>query len=353
MADGPGGERTERATPRRRNKALEQGQVALSEEVNSVLVLLAGFALLLVGIRFMGQVLGDNSRYLLRQSYIFALDDPYALKALAGANLQVMLEAMAPVLIGVVVLGVLANLLQVGWHVNPQALAFRWENINPLSGLKQLFSKTALFELVKNLVKIVLISAMAWWSIKALGPRLMSISLLSLSGAARAGWGAIGGLVFRLIAFLAVLAVLDWAYQRWRYEESLKMSTQEVKEEYKDTEGDPQLKARIRALQLESARKRMLAEVPRADVVITNPTHFAVALRYDRGDMAPRVVAKGKDLVARTIKRIARENRVPIIENRPLARALHREVEVGSYIPDILYKAVAEVLAYVYRLKHA
>ncbi len=353
MADGPGGERTERATPRRRQKALEQGQVALSQEVNSALVLLAGFAMLLVGIRFMGEVLGENSRYLFRQCYLFALDNPFALRQIAGANMAIMFEALAPVLIGIVVVGLLANIMQVGWHINPQSLAFRWENINPINGLKQVFSRTALFELVKNLVKIVLISALAWWTIQALGPRLMSISLLPTAGAARAGWQAIAGLVFRLIAFLAVLAVLDWAYQRWRYEESLKMSRQEVKDEYKDIEGDPQLKARIRALQLEAMRKRMLAEVPRADVVVTNPTHYAVALKYEQGDLAPRVVAKGKDLLAQTIKRIARQHRVPVIENRPLARALHREVEVGAFIPDVLYQAVAEVLAYVYRLKRA
>ena len=353
MADGPGGERTERATPRRRQKALEKGQVALSQEVNSALVLLAGFGVLIAGIGFMGRTLGANSRYLFAQGYIFALDDPGTLREIALANLEVMLTALAPVLLGVMVVALAANLLQVGWHVNPQALAFRWENINPANGLKQVFSRQALFELAKNLVKIVLISLLAWWTIHALGPRLMSISLLPVDGAARAGWRAVAALVFRLVAFMAVLAALDWAWQRWRYEESLKMTLQEVKEENKDVEGDPQIKARIRALQLEAARKRMLAEVPRADVVVTNPTHFAVALKYDQGDVAPRVVAKGKDLVAQTIKRIAREHRVPVIENKPLARALHREVEVGAYIPDALYRAVAEVLAYVYRLKHA
>ena len=152
---------------------------------------------------------------------------------------------------------------------------------------------------------------------------------------------------------LAVLAVGDWTFQKWQHEDKLKMSKQEVKEESKDTEGDPQIKARIRGLQLEASRKRMLSDVPGADVVVTNPTHFAVALRYTPGDAAPRVVAKGADHLAATIKRIARENRVPVLENKPLARALYREVKVGMAIPESFYQAVAEVLAYVYRLKKA
>lgn len=352
MADGPGGERTERATPRRRQKALEKGQVALSQEVNSALVLLAGFGVLIAGIGFMGRTLGANSRYLFAQGYIFALDDPGTLREIALANLEVMLTALAPVLLGVMVVALAANLLQVGWHINPQALAFRWENINPANGLKQVFSRQALFELAKNLVKIVLISLLAWWTIHALGPRLMSISLLPVDGAARAGWRAVAALVFRLVAFMAVLAALDWAWQRWRYEESLKMTLQEVKEENKDVEGDPQIKARIRALQLEAARKRMLAEVPRADVVVTNPTHFAVALKYDQQrSAAPRVVARGADLVAQEIRSIALQANVPVFEAPPLARALYWNTRLGQEIPAELYLAVAQVLAYIYQLR--
>lgn len=353
MAESPGGERTERATPRRRAKALEKGQVALSQEVNSVLVLLAGFSVLFAGSHHMARVLGDNARYLLGQSHIFRLDHPAALVEFAAANMGVFGRALAPLAVGILVVGALANVLQVGWHVNVSALAFRLENINPVNGIKSLFSRKALFELVKNMFKIGLITAVAWRCVASLGDDLMGISLLPLPGATEVGRHTVSALVYRLSAMLAVLAVADWVFQKWQHEENLKMTRQEVIEERKDVEGDPQVKARIRGLQFEAARKRMLADVPRADLVVTNPTHFAVAVRYAEGEAAPRVIAKGADHLAQTIRRLAREHRVPVLENPPLARALHERVKVGAFIPDEFYRAVAEVLAYVYRLRRA
>jgi flagellar biosynthesis protein FlhB len=353
MSDAPGGERTEKATPRKREKALETGQVALSQEVNSALVLVAGFSLLFAGTASMGRILNDNARYLLGEAHLFRLDSPFALSEFAAANVMVLVRAVAPVAGGIMVVGLLANLMQVGWHVNLTALSFRLDNINPLNGIKNMFSRKMSFELVKSLVKILLIGAVAWWTVSSLGGELLGISLLPLTGAAAMGWHTLAKLVYRLAALMAALAVVDWSFQKWQHEESLKMTRQEVIEENKDIEGDPQIKARMRAIQFEAVRKRMLAEVPRADVVVTNPTHFAVALKYKDGEAAPRVVAKGQDHLAQTIRRIARENRVPVIENKPLARALHKLVKVGAYIPDDLYQAVAEVLAYVYRLKRA
>ncbi|MDO9171532.1 MAG: flagellar biosynthesis protein FlhB [bacterium] len=353
MSDAPGGERTEKATPRKREKALEKGQIALSQEVNSALVLLAGFSLLFVGTGAMGRILNDNARYLLGEAHLFRLDSPFALAEFAAANVMVLIKAVAPVAGGIMVVGLLANLMQVGWHVNLSALAFRGENINPLNGIKSMFSRKMAFELVKSLVKILLISAVSWWTVASLGGDLMGIAMLPLTGAASVGWDTLAKLVYRLAALMFALAAVDWAFQKWQHEESLKMTKQEVIEENKDVEGDPQIKARMRAIQIEAVRKRMMAEIPLADVVVTNPTHFAVALRYKDGEAAPRVVAKGQDHLAQTIKRIARENRIPVIENKPLARALHKLVKVGAYIPDDLYQAVAEVLAYVYRLKRA
>lgn len=353
MSDAPGGERTEKATPRKREKALEKGQIALSQEVNSALVLLAGFSLLFVGTGAMGRILNDNARYLLGEAHLFRLDSPFALAEFAAANVMVLVKAVAPVAGGIMVVGLLANLMQVGWHVNLSALAFRGENINPLNGIKSMFSRKMAFELVKSLVKILLISAVSWWTVASLGGDLMGIAMLPLTGAASVGWDTLAKLVYRLAALMFALAAVDWAFQKWQHEESLKMTKQEVIEENKDVEGDPQIKARMRAIQIEAVRKRMMAEIPLADVVVTNPTHFAVALRYKDGESAPRVVAKGQDHLAQTIKRIARENRIPVIENKPLARALHKLVKVGAYIPDDLYQAVAEVLAYVYRLKRA
>ncbi len=353
MSDAPGGERTEKATPRKREKALEKGQTALSQEVNSALVLLAGFSLLFVGIGAMGRTLNDNARYLLGEAHLFRLDSPFALAEFAAANVMVLVKAVAPVAGGIMVVGLLANLMQVGWHVNLSALAFRVDNINPLNGIKSMFSRKMAFELVKSLVKILLIGAVSWWTVASLGGDLMGIAMLPLTGAASVGWDTLAKLVYRLAALMFALAAVDWAFQKWQHEESLKMTKQEVIEENKDVEGDPQIKARMRAIQIEAVRKRMMAEIPLADVVVTNPTHFAVALRYKDGESAPRVVAKGQDHLAQTIKRIARENRIPVIENKPLARALHKLVKVGAYIPDDLYQAVAEVLAYVYRLKRA
>ncbi len=351
MAEGSSGEKTEAATGKRREKALEEGQVAVSQEVNSLIVLLLAFSLLFVVGGFMSRLLGENSRYLFGQAHIFLLDNPYALVEIASANFALILKTLAPIMLTVMVAGVAANVLQVGWHVNISAMAFRWSKLNPVSGLKQIVSKKSAFELFKNVLKITIISTMGWLTINGVIGEVVGTSLLTLDGAAAVGKTMMMKLVYRMLALLALLAVADWTFQKWQHEEDLKMTKQEVKEEAKDLDGDPQIKARIRSMQLENLRRRMMADVPTADVVITNPTHFAVALKYMPGDPAPKVVAKGADHVARRIKEIARENRVPVIENKPLARALHKVVEIGHYIPDELYKAVAEILAYVYRLK--
>lgn len=353
MADGPAGERTESATPRRREKALEEGQVAMSQEVNSALVLALAFSLLFVCAGVMAALLNRNARYLFGQAHIFTLDDPWTLVHMATANFQVVLKALAPVMGVVLVAGLAANLLQVGWHVNVSAMAFRWSHINPVNGMKQVFSKRSVFEIVKIVLKLAVIGGMGWWTVSGLIGQISGTSLLTLAGAQHVAKTTMATLVYRMVALLAVLAVVDWAFQRHQHEERLKMSKQEIKEEMKDLEGDPQVRARLRGMRLEMMRRRMMADVPAADVVVTNPTHFAVALKYVPGDPAPKVVAKGADEIAAKIKEIARGARVPVIENVPLARALHKAVDVGAFIPDELYKAVAEVLAYVYRLKNA
>jgi len=353
MAEGTAGDRTESATPKRREKALEEGQVALSQEVNSALVLVVAFSLVFVFAGFMARTLNTNARYLFGESHIILIDNPAALTEIASANFAVILKSLAPMMGGVLLAGFLANVLQVGWHVNVQSLAFKWSKINPLTGIKQMFSKKAAFELFKNVLKITIITSMAWWTVQGMIAEISGSALLSLAGVTSVGKMVMAKLVYRMVAMLAILAVLDWSFQKWQHEEDIKMTKQEIKEEAKDLEGDPQVKARMRSLQYELVRRRMMAAVPTADVVITNPTHFAVALKYMPGDPAPKVVAKGADHIARKIREIARESRVPVIENKPLARALHKGVDVGAFIPDELYKAVAEVLAYIYRLKRA
>ncbi len=353
MADGPGGDRTERATGRRRDEARDKGQVVRSDEVNAAIVLLAGVSLILAGAGHMSTVMGRNAIYLFGQAHALRVDNSGAISALAGGNLLVMLEALAPLMLGVFVAGAGANLMQIGFHVRAGAVGFDPTRLNPISGLKQFFAKRVGFTLLKNILKIVLIALLAWATIRSVIWDLAASPLLSLDGITHLGRLAFAKMLYWLLAFLAILAVGDWIFQKWQYEENLKMSRQEVKQEHKDLEGDPEIKARVRHIQFEASRRRMLADVHRADVIVTNPDHFAVALRYTPGEAAPRVLAKGRDRLAQTIKRLAREARVPVLENKPLARSLYRMVKVGAFIPESLFQAVAEVLAYVYRLKRA
>lgn len=353
MAEDVGGEKTEKATGRRREQARRKGQVAKSQEVSGAALLLTGvLVLLLTGGRF-AEVLGRNTAYLLSQAHILGPANRWGVRELLEANLEVLLAALAPLLGALLVAAFGGSVVQVGLHASAESLAFKTEKLNPITGLQKFFRKTMLFELVKNVVKIGLIGLLAWWTIGGLMGELAGLAVLPLPEVVALGRAGFMTLMARLLAFVLLLAVVDWAWQKYQHEENLKMSKHEIKQENKELEGDPQIKARIRGLQFEMARKRMLADVPKADVVITNPTHYAVALRYLPGSAAPVVVAKGQDHLAAVIRQIARKARVPVIENRPVARALYRQVEVGKMIPESLFQAVAEVLAYVYRLKKA
>jgi flagellar biosynthetic protein FlhB len=219
--------------------------------------------------------------------------------------------------------------------------------------MKRFFQKTTYFEMMKHFLKILIIGLLAWAAIRGMMGPLTASAVLPLPEIVALGKSDFTQLMIKLLLFMAILAVIDWFWQKNRHEENLKMTRQEVKKENKDIEGDPQIKARIRGLQFEMARKRMLADVPTADVIVTNPTHFAVALKYVPGAAAPMVVAKGQDQMAMMIRKVARKARVPIIENKLLARSLHKQVDVGAGIPESLFQAVAEVLAYVYRLRKA
>jgi flagellar biosynthetic protein FlhB len=245
-----------------------------------------------------------------------------------------------------------ANVAQIGLEFHGQGLAPKFSKLNPLAGLKRIFSLRGLVELAKSLLKIAFVGLIAWSVMSGYISKFPSLVRLDLGEI----WLFTHSAAFRIILYvslaLMVLAALDYIYQRWQYEESLKMTKQEVKDERKQSEGDPQVKSRIRALQRQTAYQRMLAEVPKSDVVITNPTHLAVALRFDSSAMiAPQVTAKGADYIAERIREVAIENGVPIVENKSLAQALYRMAEIGDYVPVDLYRAVAEVLAYVYRLK--
>jgi len=353
MAEENGGERTEQATVKRREQARDRGQVARSSEVTSAVLLVAGITVLVVGSGHFSRVLGRNTGYLLSQAHFLKPGDPTAIRELVVGNLEVILAALAPLLLVVLVAAVGANLIQIGFHPSSKALAFRAEKLNPLSGMKRFVQKTTYFDMAKHFLKILIIGLLAWGAIQGAMGHLVSSALLPLPEIVSMAKTDFAGLLVKLLLFTGFLALIDWVWQKHRHEENLKMTRHEVKKESKDIEGDPQIKARVRGLQYEMARKRMLIDVPNADIVVTNPTHYAVALKYAPGTAAPKVIAKGKDHVALMIKKVARQARVPVIENKPLARSLHKQVEVGAGIPESLYQAVAEVLAYVYRLKKA
>jgi flagellar biosynthetic protein FlhB len=259
---------------------------------------------------------------------------------------------LAPFLLLVLIAGLAANLLQVGFLFSVEAIMPKFSKIDPLQGFQRLFSLRSLVELLKVLLKMTIVGVVAYLTIKGefkMIPPLIELSVIDILG-------FIGKVSFKILSatclVLVLLAILDYIYQRWEHERSLKMSKQEIKEESKQTEGDPLIKGRIKRLQREIARKRMMAAVPKADVVITNPTHLAVAIRYQPEAMnAPCVVAKGAGLIAEKIREIARHSGIPIVENKPVAQVLYKMVAVEQAIPINLYKAIAEILAYVYSLK--
>jgi flagellar biosynthesis protein FlhB len=271
---------------------------------------------------------------------------------LGTSHALLFVKLVAPFPASLALAGIASSLIQVGLHLTPKALKPDFSRINPLTGSKRFFSLRAAAELIKSLLKIGVVGFVAF---KALTDHMVELS--QLTGAdLRAGLVLAAGIGMELLlkiglAFL-MLALADYVFQRWQFEKSAKMTKQEVKEEARSSELNEQIRGRIRSLQRQLARKRMMQRVPQADVVITNPTHYAVALQYDSGKMAaPRVIAKGQRLIAQQIKEIARMHGVPLVENKPLAQALYRAVDVDKEIPRELYKAVAEVLAFIYRLK--
>jgi len=353
MADDSGGEKTEKATGRRRDEARRKGQVAKSSEVNGAVLLVVGMAGLLASTSHFAHVLGRNTQYLLSQAHILGPRNQFGVRELLTGNLEVLAAALTPLLMAVLIAAVGANVMQIGFKGSAESLTFKADKLNPITGMKKFFRGEAYFDLIKNALKIGIIGLLAWGTIKGLSGELNASMLLPLPAIVALGKIGFMKLMAKLLAFTILLAVIDWFWQKHRYEENLKMTKHDIKQENKDIEGDPQIKARIKGQQFEMARKRMLADVPTADVVITNPTHFAVALKYIPGQPAPTVVAKGQDHIAQIIKKIARGSQVPVIENKRLARALYAQVEIGKLIPESLYQAVAEVLAYVYRLKKA
>ncbi|TET32151.1 MAG: flagellar biosynthesis protein FlhB [Planctomycetota bacterium] len=343
------GERTEQATPRKRQEVRERGQVARSADLATACVLLGIF----ISLWLFGNVVYNNLQHLNRTvlgniSATFTRDEVW-FYALAG--LLMCLKVMLPIILVAFVLAFLANVIQVGWVFSTQPLIPDLNRINPVSGFKRIFSLRSLVRLFMSITKITVVSAVLVATIWSQIGVLFSLFQFSVNEAFLTGCRIVWLMGLQASLALLVLAVLDYLYQRWQFEREIRMTKQELKDELKKMEGDPKIKERRRMLQRQLALQRMMAAVPKADVVVTNPTEIAVALGYDDLKMeAPTVIAKGKEYVAERIRRIAKENGIPIVEKRPLAQALFKMCEVGDTVPPDLYQAVAELLAYVYEL---
>lgn len=343
-------DKREAPTPRRRERARREGHVFRSVELTAAVVFLAGYAAL----RFLGP---DAARGLAAWAERFLAQGPRDwsvadLQALAADAALAWARATLPFLALALALVLLLSLLQTGFHLSAAGLAPRFSALNPVTGLQRLFSLRGAVELLKAVFKVAVILLVAWSTLREAAGSFPVLAAMDTA----AGTAAVGGWVDRLawrvgLAFLA-LAAADWFYQRWEYERSLRMTRSEVREELRETEGDPAVRGARRRRQRELARQRMIQEVRRATVVVTNPDHYAVALRYVPGETAaPVVVAKGRGRLAERIREEARRHGVVLYEDPPLARALYRAVPVGRAIPAELYEAVAEVLAFVWRLK--
>ena len=349
-----GSEKTEQATPKKRRKAREQGQVAKSDEINKAASLIIGFfcfGLFIPGV-FLGlqgvfSVVFNAMRY-----YDMPLSILYMNQMVAHMFSQVVIIA-APIMVAVFVLNFVLMVLQVKWRPTIKPIMPKLSKISPIAGFKRLFSFRAILDLFKSLIKFIVIILVVYMELYGELENFSSLMYMPLAGA----FIFLGSLAIRLAITIGIwfilIAAIDYAYQRYKHNKDLKMSKHEVKEEWKQMDGNPQIKRKIKQKMQEASMRRMMQSMPSADVVITNPEHFAVAIKYDTETaFAPIVVAKGTDHLAKRIKDKAKENNITIVENKPLARALFAAVEVGREIPQELYKAVAEILAYVYKLKN-
>ena len=344
-------EKTEQATPHRLQKALEEGKVFKSQELSSVGVLSLGFlALYTLGPMVVTHTT-DFMRHILSQAPLMSLSQS-SIVGVFRDGLANFFLTIGPFLVVMVVIGALVNVAQVGFRFSAKPLEPKFDKLDLVEGFKRFFKSKILIDSARDMIKIIVVCLLGYWIIADDVPGFVQLMDTSTEQFARQ-FGVLSLLLaMKISGALLVLAIFDYAHQRYQYHKDMRMTKQEIKEESKDTLGNPLLKSRIRQAQMEMSRQRMMQDVPTADVVVTNPTHFAVALKYDRETMdAPLVVAKGQRLIAQKIKEIAREAGVPIVENKPLARSLFKLCDIGSTVPAKLYKAVAEVLAYVYQLK--
>lgn len=351
MAEDSDLERTEEATPKRIEKAREEGQVARSLELTTFTVLLASSA----GILFMGSGMMDKLLKLMKAGMQLDRELAFQPDLMVNRMYELAFEALiaiAPLLFLLLVVAFFAPMSLSGWMFSTKALMPKFDRIDPIKGIGRIFSVHSLVELVKAILKTIVIGSVAalviWYNKESV---MMLLAMPVDLGISRTGEFLTMSFLL-IVGAMILVVVIDVPYKLWEHAKQLRMTKEEIRKEYKESEGDPFIKARIRGLQREAARRRMMAEVPKADVIVTNPTHYAVALRYHSNSMrAPKVIAKGVHLLAARIREVAEEHRIPILEAPPLARALYHHAELESEIPEKLYTAVAEVLAYVFQLK--
>jgi flagellar biosynthetic protein FlhB len=352
MAEDSDLEKTEQPSQRRIDQAREKGQVARSRELSTFVVLLAGGGTLW----FMGASFTQHMVKSLRDGLTIgrdvAFDTGLIIPRLHDSALDALIT-FSPLLVAVLLAAVFSPLMLNGWLFSIEALQPQFSKMNPVSGISRMFSRTSLVELVKAIGKSILVGGIAAWVIWHNRDAVMALGLQPAAASIPQMGNLVVTCAMMIIGAMLLIVAIDVPFQLWDHNKKLMMTKEEVRQESKETEGDPMVKGRIRQLQREAARRRMMAEIPTADVVVTNPTHYAVALKYNdkKGMGAPVVVAKGSHLLALRIREIAEENHVPILEAPPLARALHKHTELGESIPEALYTAVAEVLAYVYQLR--
>ena len=355
FADGEGGEKTEPATQKKLDDARKEGKVAKSKDLTEGTALVVLFLTLKIFMGYVGErMIGIFDWTLGRMAEFMKVNQAeLSTKAITGLINNAVLEMFLivwPFFLFGFAITFLVTIYQVGWKVSLKTMEPKLSKFNPINGFKRIFSKDSLFELLKSIVKIGIIVYIVYSNLQDEANNLFILYEISLNQAVALVGQIILDVGLEISIVFVVVGLADLFYQKWKFADEMKMTKQEVKDEYKNTEGDPQIKGRIRQKMREASQRRMMQDVPKADVVITNPTHFAVALKYDAEvSRAPIVVAKGEDFLAQKIKEIAKENKVPLVENKPLARMLYHNVDIGSEIPPELYQAVAEVLAMVYQ----
>jgi flagellar biosynthesis protein FlhB len=351
MAEENFGEKTEQPTPKKRQELRDKGEVAKSRELPSVAVLLSA----LIALSFFGSYTYSRIQIIMKGAFSLPTMNDLSIPEFLMFAQKVTTDfilALSPLLAAIFVTAILSNIMQVGFVLSSESIMPKLSKIDPIKGFGRLFSKQGLMEFVKSLIKIIIVSGIAYLTIKREMNTVAHLGEMELNAIFAYIFIVFFKIFIRCGMAMIFLAVMDYAFQKWDFEKRNKMTKQEVKDEFKRTEGDPLIKSRIKSIQMEMARKRMMQAVPEADVVITNPTHLAVALTYDSSSMdAPKLIAKGAGKIAKKIKDLAEKHDIPIVENKELARNLNSHVEIGQEIPPILFQAVAEVLAYVYKIK--